>query len=449
MCLACGVPTHIPDVDAEPLAATGSGAGQPARFAALRNPTCRVYLPGGMLSMMADNVEHVITYWVLWQKFHSPALTGFEVISHWLPFLVLSPYFGALADRHDCRKLIQGAQALFMTVSACWGILFLTGQLRVWNACVLLILHGTAGAIWGPAEQLMLEDFVGPAELPSAIRLNSTARSLGILLGPVVGSALLVGLGPTKGIFANMAIYLPLTILMARTKYTGHSRGGIVAKTRVGALGSLKVLREVGRDRVLVAMIVLAGLGAFFVGTAMQTAMPAIAGSMGGISSTTAYTVLLFANGLGGVLGGFLLEGTGKIKLSVKAAVWSTAIYGGTSAVFAFSHQYLIASVLLVIGGVANLAALSITQTVVQLLAPREKRGQVVGVYGMAANGLRIGSGFTVGFLGAALGLRVALGFSSIALCVCTAAVAAFLALSARRPAAVGPAVPDSAETVG
>ena len=447
MCLACGVPTHVPDLDAEPVTATG--AGQPAKFAALRNPTCRVYLPGGMLSMMADNIEHVITYWVLWQKFHSSALTGFEVISHWLPFLLLSPYFGALADRHDCRKLIQGAQALFMAVSASWGLLFLTGQLRVWNACVLLILHGTAGAIWGPAEQLMLEDFVGPAELPSAIRLNSTARSLGILLGPVVGSALLLGLGPTKGIFANIAIYLPLTILMARTKYTGHSRLGIVAKTRIGALSSLKVLREVSKDQVLVSMIVLAGIGAFFVGTALQTAMPAIAGSMGGISPTAAYSVLLFANGLGGVLGGFLLEGTGKIKLSVKAAVWSTAIYGVTSAVFAFSHQYLIASLLLVVGGVANLAALSITQTVVQLLAPREKRGQVVGVYGMAANGLRIGSGFTVGFLGTALGLRLSLGLSSIALCVCTAGVALYLALQARRPAGAEPLVPEGAETLG
>jgi len=450
MCLACGVPTHVPDVDGEPTAATGAtGAGQPAKFAALRNPTCRVYLPGGMLSMMADNIEHVITYWVLWQKFHSPALTGFEVISHWLPFLLLSPYFGALADRHDCRKLIQGAQALFMAVSASWGILFLTGQLRVWNACVLLILHGTAGAIWGPAEQLMLEDFVGPAELPSAIRLNSTARSLGILLGPVVGSALLLGLGPTKGIFANMAIYLPLTILMARTKYTGHTRLGIVAKTRVGAFGALKVLREVSRDRVLVAMIVLAGLGAFFIGTALQTAMPAIADSMGGISSTAAYTVLLFANGLGGVLGGFLLEGTGKIKLSVKAAVWSTLIYGATSAAFAFTHQYLIASVLLIVGGVANLAALSITQTVVQLLAPREKRGQVVGVYGMAANGLRIGSGFTVGLLGAAIGLRLSLGLSSIALCVCTAAVAVYLAVMARRPADAGSLATEDAQAPG
>src|SRR5215468_6060916 len=102
MCAACGIPTHVP---AAPAPAAGSAAadpttglaGQPAKFAALRNPACRVYLIGGALAMMADNVEHVITYWVLWQKFHSPALTGFAVISHWLPFLLLSPYFGALA----------------------------------------------------------------------------------------------------------------------------------------------------------------------------------------------------------------------------------------------------------------------------------------------------------------------------------------------------------------
>ena len=84
--------------------------------------------------------------------------------------------------------------------------------------------------------------------------------------------------------------------------------------------------------------------------------------------------------------------------------MWSTAVYGVTSACFAFSHQYLIASALLVIGGVANLAALSITQTVVQLRAPRDKRGQVIGVFGMSANGLRLGSGFTVGILGTVLG---------------------------------------------
>jgi MFS family permease len=424
MCAACGVPTHVPALDPEPVPL----AGAPAKFAALRNPACRPYLGGAALAMMADNIEHVITYWVLWEKFHSPALTGFEVISHWLPFLLLSPYFGALADRYDCRKLIQGSQALFMAVSLTWGVLFLTGTLTVWNACVLLILHGMAGALWAPPEQLMLEDFVGVADLPSAIRLNSTARSLGILAGPVVGSALLLGLGPVHGIWVNIAFYLPLTILMARTTFTGHTRHGIVARQRVGVLSAVKVFREVSRDRVLAAMIVLAGLGSFFVGSAMQVVMPDMAASTTGVSSGTAYGVLLFANGLGGVLGGLLLEGTGWVRLTVRAALWSTVVYGVATVGFALSHDYLIAAPLLVIGGIANLAALSITQTVAQLRAPRAKRGQVIGVYGVGANGMRIG----VGFFGAVVGLRTALGLSAAALCVCVALLAVYLAVVAR-----------------
>src|SRR6202046_5732771 len=309
MCAACGVPTHIPLLDPEP-ATRQPGTGAPAqtvKFAALRNASCRPYLGGAALAMMADNIEHVITYWVIWEKFHSPALTGFEVISHWLPFLLLSPYFGALADRYDCRKLIQGSQALFMAVSLTWGILFFTNSLTVWNACILLILHGTAGALWAPPEQLLLEDFVGIKDLPSAIRLNSTARSLGVLAGPVVGAALLLGLGPVRGLWVNIAFYLPLTILMARTRFTGHTRTGVVARQRVSALTAVKVFKEVSRDRVLGSMIILAGLGSFFVGSAMQVVMPEIASTTTGLSNGTAYGVLLFANGLGGVLGGLLL----------------------------------------------------------------------------------------------------------------------------------------------
>ena len=438
MCAACGVPTHIPVLDPEPAGpqpdvAPGPPGAQPAKFAALRNPTCRVYLVGGALSMMADNIEHVITYWVIWQRFHSPALTGFEVISHWLPFLVLSPYFGALADRHDCRKLIQCSQALFMAVSLTWGILFLTGTLTVWDACILLVLHGMAGALWSPPEQLLLEDFVGTADLPSAIRLNSTARSLGVLLGPVVGSVLLLGLGPVHGIWVNIAFYLPLTITLARTKFTGHTRHGVVARERVTALAAVRVFRDVSKDRVLAVMIILAGLGSFFIGAAMQTVMPTIASTTTGISSGTAYGVLLFANGLGGVLGGLLLEGTGWIRLSVRAALWSTVVYGASTIFFAVSHDYLVAAPLLVIGGIANLAAMSITQTVAQLRAPREKRGQVIGLYSTGANGMRIGSGFTVGLFGAVVGLRPALALSSVALCVCVLVLAAYLAVVARR----------------
>jgi MFS family permease len=431
MCAACGSPGHLPAVPAEPAPPVA-----PAKFAALRNRDCRPYLFGAGLAMMADNIEHVITYWVLWRTFHSPALAGFQVISHWVPFLLFSVYFGSLADRYDCRRLIQAAQALFMLVSVLWGVLFLTGSLRVWEACVLLVLHGLAGALWGPGEQLMLHDFVGRDELPSAVRLNATFRSLGILFGPVVGSALLLGLGPTAGIFVNVAIYLPLTLFLFRTSFTGHVRdGGVVHRPRVGIRDSVRVLRDIRADHTVVSMIALAGLGSFFVGASMQASMPIFAQDLGAGSAGTAYGVLLVANGAGGVIGGILLEATGRISPTVRAAVISTAVYGLCSLGFAATGSYPLAIVLLLVGGAGNLASMSIGQTVVQLRAPAADRGRVIGLYGVSANGLRAGSGFTVGLLGAAIGVHWSLGLSAAALCAGTV-VAGVYALGGRRTAA-------------
>jgi MFS family permease len=432
MCAACGIPTHVLEPEAPPQAAPAPLAAPPRKFAALRNRDCRTYLFGSGMAMMADNIEHVITYWVLWEKFHSPALTGFEVISHWVPYLAFSVYFGSLADRYDCRRIIQAGQVLFMLVSASWGVLFLTNSLHIWEACLLLVLHGCAGCIWGPGEQLMLHDFVGPAELPSAVRLNATFRSLGILFGPVVGGVLLLGLGPVHGIFTNIVFYLPLTLFLFRTKFTGHTRDQGTPRTRVGLVDSLRVLRTVRSNHVLVSMIVLGGLGSFFIGASLQTSMPIFAQDLGAGSAGIAYTVLLFANGAGGVIGGFLLEATDRIRPTVLATVVSTAIFGLTTVFFAFTTSITLAVALLIVGGVANLASMSIGQTVVQLLAPAADRGKVIGVYGVAANGLRAGSGITVGFLAAAIGIHWSLGLSATAMCVGTA-IAAGYALRGRR----------------
>src|ERR1051326_6415360 len=169
MCALCGIASHIPDTPQPPH--TGKG-----RFAALKNPQCREYIGGASLSMAGDSIEHVITYWVLFQQFHSPALAGFAVISHWVPSL-FSVYFGAWADRADCRKIIQLAQLMYMSVSAVWGVLVLTDSLQMWHAMVLLSVHGLAGAIWAPAEQLMLHDLAGRETLPRSEEHTSELQS--------------------------------------------------------------------------------------------------------------------------------------------------------------------------------------------------------------------------------------------------------------------------------
>jgi MFS family permease len=159
-------------------------APSPKAFSALSIPGYRAYLLTFMLTMMADNVEHVVSYWVIFQKFHSHALGGFAVVSHWLPYLLFSVGVGAMNDRLDSRRIIQAGAVLFVVASAGWGYFFVSGTLQMWHAMVLLIIHGCAGVLWMTSSQVLLYDVVGPAALPSAVRLAATARYIGVLVGP-------------------------------------------------------------------------------------------------------------------------------------------------------------------------------------------------------------------------------------------------------------------------
>ena len=66
-----------------------------------------------------------------------------------------------MADRYDCRKIIQLAQLMYMGVSAAWAFLFWTDTIEVWHACLLLTIHGMAGVLWAPGSQLLIHDIVG------------------------------------------------------------------------------------------------------------------------------------------------------------------------------------------------------------------------------------------------------------------------------------------------
>src|SRR5439155_1359633 len=222
-----------------------------------------------MLAMMGDNIEHVISYWVMFQSFHSAVLGGYAVISHWLPFLFFSVYSGALADRYDCRRLTQIGMLMFAGVSLCWGILFVTDSLEVWHTLILLAVHGWAGVLWFPASQLMVYDMVGREDLQSGVRLSATARQLGILMGPGVGGVLMLGFGPGIGILCNALVYLPLAIWSLTVPYNGHLRERAeTAHGRVGVGDAFGVLREVSGNRVVVSMILLSGAVALTVGNA-------------------------------------------------------------------------------------------------------------------------------------------------------------------------------------
>jgi MFS family permease len=165
-------------------------------------------------------------------------------------------------------------------------------------------------------------------------------------------------------------------------------------------------------------MTVLVGASSFFIGNAYQAQMPGFAEDLGHGRVDVSYSALLAADAAGGLAGGLLLESRAMLAPRARTAfilamVWCAALIG-----FARSNIYALAISLLFIAGFVELAFNSMAQALVQMNAPNEIRGRVIGVFSMSAMGMRTFSGLSVGILGASVGIHNSLSLSAAALFV-------------------------------
>jgi len=407
---------------------TAPSSPQPHRaFAALRQPGYAPYLTGTMLAMMADSVEHVISYWIIYEKFHSPALGGFAVISHWLPFLLFSIWSGALNDRYDSKRIIQFGMVLFMLCSLGWGVLFATGTLQVWHAVVLLSIHGMAGVFWAPASQMLIHDIAGRENLHSAVRLMAMARTLGLLGGPAVGGAMLLAFGPSLGMLINVLIYAPLIWWLWKAPYgTRSRREPPAARGESGFAAVLATARAIAGNRIVVSMTLLAAASSFVLGNAYQAQMPEFASDFGHEHVDFHYSMLFAANAAGALAAGLILEGYGLLPARPKAAVVLVILWALCLGGFAVSTVFALSVALLMAAGFLNLAFGAMTQTLVQLHAPNQLRGRVLGLYNMCYHGMRAFSGVFVGMGGSLLGVHWSLALSAVLMLIVAFGLLAF-----------------------
>jgi len=408
-------------------------------FAALQHRGFRFFFVGNATAMLADNCEHVISYWVMFQKFHSAELGGFAVISHWVPFLLLSGYAGALASRIDARRMIQLGMLLFMGVSISWGVLIATGTLKVWHAMLLLTIHGLAGVMWTTPAQLLIHDIVEEAQLPSAVRLAATTRYLGTLLGPAVGNGLMLLVGPALGIFCNALIYLPMFIWLWNAPHGRRAAQRKAAGSSVPVRGlgdAIATLRSMRGNHIILTMTIMAGAASFFIGTAYQAQMPNFATDLGHGNAGLSYAALAAADAAGGLCAAVILESRNLLLPRVPTALLLCMLWCGALAVFALTHSYVLSLLALFCAGFLELSFGAMAQALVQLNAPAALRGHVIGVFVMAALGLRFVSGFTVGIMGAVVGVHESLSLSAAALFVVIALLFCWQTMRPKRTAA-------------
>jgi hypothetical protein len=185
-------------------------------------------------------------------------------------------------------------------------------------------------------------------------------------------------------------------------------------------------MRAIAGNRTIVSMTLLAGGASLFVGNAYQAQMPEFAQHLGHGDAGVAYGTLLAADAAGALIAGIVLESRGFLRphprtAFVLAMLWCCAIAG-----FAIARAFPVALALLFVSGFLQLAFAAMAQTLVQLHAPADIRGRVIGLYSMSSLGLRAFSGVTVGVLGSLIGIHSSLALAALVLLAMTAGLFAF-----------------------
>jgi MFS family permease len=154
--------------------------------------------------------------------------------------------------------------------------------------------------------------------------------------------------------------------------------------------------------------------------------MPGFAVDLGHGDPGASYSALLGADAAGALTAGFILELRGLLTPASRTALvlamgWCCALGG-----FALVSSYGLALVLLFCAGFLELSYNSMAQALVQLSAPVAIRGRVIGLFSMAANGMRTFSGITVGMVGGLIGIHGSLSISAGVLLVTLAGLMVF-----------------------
>jgi hypothetical protein len=183
-----------------------------------------------------------------------------------------------------------------------------------------------------------------------------------------------------------------------------------------GVADIVDTLRTVRANPILLSMTLLAGGASFFIGNAYQAQMPELAHDLGHFRADATYGLLLGADALGALTAAFVLELRSVLRLTPRTAFTLAMIWCCALGAFAMAKAYPLALSLLLLAGFMELSFNSMAQTLVQLHAPPQIRGRVIGVFMMASLGMRTFSGITVGVIGALIGVHASLALSAAVL---------------------------------
>lgn len=403
---------------------------------ALRIPTYRRVWLGIAFLFLARWVEIASFSWLAVERTSNPfaiAMLGFARI---MPFFLLGPLGGMVADRFDRRRVQIAARAGMVLVAIITAALLATGSLTLWHIYALGVASGVIMSMEVPARRAFTIDVVGKHAVTSGLAFDQFAVMATLLIGPNVAGALLPAI-PGAAIFLGIGIlYAVSAALPPRTPHRTH----VSVAPRESIFRSVgSGFRIVRQNHSLAGALIAVGVTNMF-GFAFFPLIPYFAKDVLG-AGAGGLGLLISAEAAGGVIAVLAIATLGAhFRHHGRAVLVFAVACHLTGFGLAFAPSLIGTWALLALAG-GFAAALSMMQAnLMMIVTPQEARGRLVGVEMVFGGAYPLGS-LLVGGLAEAMGAFTAIiVLTSIGLGVLGAVIVAVPSLRGRTQSAVTPA---------
>jgi len=335
----------------------------PRSLLVLRHRDFALVQLGNGVSQIGTWGQYIALGWSIRQLTSWPFAVSLSLVAQFVPFLLLAPFGGALADRMNRRTLVVAGNLAAVPPAIALGVLTATGEQTIPLILALAALSGIATALSQPAMSAVVGEIVPTDELPEAIASVTVIANLTRIAGPTLGALVISTWGLQWAFYLNGLSFFAVVVSWAfvRTKLRSHTtHEPFFTQFRLG----VRFAREHAQIGFLLTLILVMTLMVFHVAL-----MPVIATDLLH-AGASGYALLITATGVGAIaIGG---------SLFVIACMF---------VVIATSHSLALTCCALVVYGFAFFSSSTVIQGLLIALSPDAFRGRVMGLYTMIAAG--------------------------------------------------------------
>lgn len=340
-----------------------------------RNPDFTRLYASNVVSYAGDWFAFVALQGLVLETTKSATLAGLMLTMATLPYALISPFAGVIADRFDRKRLMIGAD--WARAIAALGFLLARSESTIWVAFVSVSLVSLLAPFYESSAN---------AALPNLVPLNDLARANAIMgslwgtmlaVGAALGGVVAATLGRDAAFMMNASSFAISGVLISRIH--GRFRETAIEPSRLTVVSDLRdALRFARADKRVGSILAAKGLFGLGGGTIALLSVMAVRVFREG---DTGIGILLAARGLGAMSGPILWRKfvhAGHDERLLNAIAAAGATFAVFYALFGRAPNIWIAAVTVVFAHIGGGANWTMSSYALQRFTPDHVRGRIV-----------------------------------------------------------------------